>query len=74
MATAMSVTGKEEGEGSKGISMVTRVVGKRMATATKRAMATKTRETGKEEGTDKGSKSNGNGKEDDGYGKQGQQQ
>jgi hypothetical protein len=47
--------------------MATRVAGKRTATVTKRVMATKTREAGKEEGNSnsKGCKSNGNGKEDD---------
>jgi hypothetical protein len=46
--------------------MVTRVEGEwtAMAMATKRAMATKLREAGKEEGNSKGRKSNCNGKED----------
>jgi hypothetical protein len=42
----------------------TRVVDERMAMATKRAMVMKTRETGKEEGNVKGSKSNGNDEEE----------
>ncbi len=44
--------------------MATRVAGKRMAMATKRAMEIKTKELGKDEGNDKGGKSDGNGKED----------
>ncbi len=55
---------KEEGEGSKAMAMATRVAGKLTATATKRVMATKTREAGKEEGNGTGGKSNGDGKED----------
>ncbi len=60
----MRVAGKEEGKGGKAMAMATRVAGKRMATATKRVMAMKTREAGKEEGNGKGGKSNGNGKKD----------
>ncbi len=43
---------------------MTRVVGEQTASVTKRAMAMKTREAGKEEGNGKGSKSSGDGKED----------
>jgi hypothetical protein len=64
MATAMRMVGEEEGKGGKAMAMATRVVGKRTLTAMKRAMATETREAGIEEGNGKGSKSNGNGKED----------
>ncbi len=66
MVTAMTrVAGDKEGKGSKAMATATRVVGKRMVTATKRAMAMKTREECKEEGNGKGGKSNGNGKEED---------
>jgi hypothetical protein len=51
------------------MGMTTRVVGKQMATATMRAMVTKTMEAGKEKVNSKGIKSDGNGKED-GDGKQ----
>jgi hypothetical protein len=70
MVTAIRVASNTEGEGSKAMAMATRVVGKQMATATKRAMATKTREAGNKEGNGKSGKSNrdgkveGNGKED----------
>jgi hypothetical protein len=50
MVTAMRVVGDEEGEGSKAMAMETRVAGGVTATATKRGMAMKTREAGKEEG------------------------
>ncbi len=66
---AMRVAGEEEGKGGKAMALATRVVGKWTATATKRAMTTKTREVGKKEGNGKGGKSNGDGKED-GNGKQ----
>jgi hypothetical protein len=59
MVTAMRMAGDKEGEGGKAMTMVTRVVGKRMATATKRAMRMKTREAGEEEGNGKGGKSIG---------------
>jgi hypothetical protein len=64
MATAMRVVGDKEGKGGKVMVMATRVAVNRTAMAMKRAMATKTREAGKEEGNGKGSKSNGDGKED----------
>jgi hypothetical protein len=64
MSMAMKVAGKEEGEGGKAMAMATRLVGERMVTAIKRAMATKMREAGEEEGGGNGSKSNGDGKED----------
>ncbi len=64
IATAMRVAGKEEGKGGKAMVMGTRVAGKPILTAMKRAMTTKTREVGKEEGNGKGGKSNGNGKDD----------
>jgi hypothetical protein len=64
MTTAMRVAGKEEGKGGKAMAMTTRVVGKQMATVTKRVMAAKTREAGEKEGNGKGGKSNGDGKED----------
>ncbi len=60
MMTAMRVTGKDEGKGGK----ATRMAGKLTATQTKSAMATKTREAGKEEGIGRGGKSNGDGEED----------
>ncbi len=44
MATGMRVAGKEEGEGGKAMARATRVAGERTAMATKRAMATKTKE------------------------------
>jgi hypothetical protein len=46
------------------MAMATMVAGKQMEAARKRAMATKTREVGEEEGNGKGGKSNGNGKEE----------
>ncbi len=57
--TAMRVASNEEGEGGKAMAMVTRVVGERTAMASKRAIAMKTREAGKEESDGKGGKSNG---------------
>jgi hypothetical protein len=66
MVPAMKVVDDEEGEGGKAMAMVTRVAGERMAVATKRAMAMKTREASKEEGNGKGVKSNGGGKEESG--------
>ncbi len=60
----MRVSGKEGGKGGKAMVLATRVAGKQMGSATKRVMATKTREAGKEEGNGKGGMSNGNGKED----------
>jgi hypothetical protein len=64
ITTAMRVVGEEEGKGGNTMVLMTRVAGERMATGTKRAMATKTREAGKEEGNGKGDKSNDNGKEE----------
>jgi hypothetical protein len=64
MATAMRVAGEEEGKGGKAMAMATRVVGKWTLMASIRAMVTKTREEGIEEGNGKSGKSNGNGKED----------
>jgi hypothetical protein len=61
---AMRVVGIEEGKGGKAMVIVTWVAGKGMATMTTRAMVTKTKEVGEEEGNSKGRKSNGNGKED----------
>ncbi len=69
----MRVGGEEDGKGGKAMALVTRVAGEQMATAVKRAIATKMREAGKEEGNGKGGKSNGNGKEDS-DGKQQQRQ
>ncbi len=43
MKTTMTVAGNKEGKGGKVMATATRVVGKRMVTATKRAMVTKTR-------------------------------
>jgi hypothetical protein len=43
-------TGKEEGKGGKAMALATRVAGKWMATGTKRVMAMKMTEAGKEEG------------------------
>ena len=60
----MRVAGDKEGKGGKAMVMATRVAGKQMATATKRAMARKTRQVDEDEGNGKGSKSNGDGKED----------
>ncbi len=64
MATTMRVVGNKEGKGSKAMAMATRVASERMAIAMKRAMATKTRETCKEEGNGRAGKSDSNGKED----------
>jgi hypothetical protein len=64
MTIAMRVVGEEDGEGGKAIALATRVVGEWMATATKRAMATKMREAGKDDGNCKGGKTNGEGKKD----------
>jgi hypothetical protein len=58
----MRVVGKEENKGGKAMALATRVAGEWTATATKRTMAMKTREVGKEEGNGKGGKSNGNSK------------
>ncbi len=60
MMTSMRVAGEEEGEGGT----ATGVAGERAATQTKSAMAMKTREAGEEEGIVRGTKRNGNGKED----------
>jgi hypothetical protein len=60
----MRVPSEEEGKGSKAMAMATRAGDERMATLMKRAMATKMREVGKDEGNGKGGKSDGNGKED----------
>jgi hypothetical protein len=60
MAMVIRVAGNNEGEGGKAMAMATRVSGKRTVTAKKRAMATKTREVGEEEGNGKGGKSDGN--------------
>jgi hypothetical protein len=57
MTMAMRVVGKEEGKGNKAMALATRVAKERMATATKRAMVTKTREAGRKEGNDKDGKS-----------------
>jgi hypothetical protein len=64
MAMAMRVAGDKEGECGKAIVMVTRVVGKPTAMATKRVMLMAKREAGKEEGNGKGNTTNGDGKED----------
>jgi hypothetical protein len=42
MKMAMRVVGDKKGDGGKAMTMATRVAGDRTATATKRAMATKT--------------------------------
>ncbi len=47
MVMAMRVAGNEENMGGKAIAMATRVIGKRTATATKRAMVMAIREAGK---------------------------
>jgi hypothetical protein len=62
-ATAMRVAGVEEGKGGKAMTMATRVAGEQTAMATMRAMMTKMKEVGEEEGNGKGGKSNGKGKE-----------
>jgi hypothetical protein len=62
--TAMRVAGVEEGKGGKAMVMATRVAGKWTATARMRAMVTKTKEAGEEEGNGKGGKSDGDGEED----------
>jgi hypothetical protein len=49
VATAMSVAGSKEGDGSKAMAMTTKIVGKWTATATKIAMATKTMVEGKQQ-------------------------
>jgi hypothetical protein len=64
MATTIRVAGNKEGKGGMTMVMATRMAGEWMAMAMKRAMATKMREEGKEEGNGKGSKSHDNGKED----------
>ncbi len=60
---AMRVAGIKEVEGSKAMAMMTRVAGKGLATVTIRAMVTKSKEAGEEEGNGKGGKSNGDGKD-----------
>jgi hypothetical protein len=60
----MRVAGKEEGKGGKAVALATRVVGERMLTVKKRAMAMKTREVGREEENGKSGKSDYDGKED----------
>jgi hypothetical protein len=62
ITTTMRVAGEGEGKAGKTMAMATRVVGKHTAMLTKRAMAKKTREVGKEEGNGKGGKSNGDAK------------
>ncbi len=62
-AVAKRVAGIKEGESGKAMVMATRVAGKQMATARTRAIVTKTKEAGEEEGNGKGSKSDCNGKE-----------
>jgi hypothetical protein len=69
----MRVAGNKEGKGSKAMAMATRVAGEQTVMARMRAMATTTREVGKEEGIGKGDKNNVDGKED-GNGKGQQQQ
>jgi hypothetical protein len=69
MAMTMRLVREEESEGGKAMARATRVAGKWIMTAMKRAIATMMREAGKEEGNGKGGKSNGDGKED-GNGKQ----
>jgi hypothetical protein len=73
MMMAMRVLGEEEGKGGKAMAMATRAAGELTATLMKSAVATKTREVGKEEGIGRGGKSNSDGKED-GNCKQRQQQ
>ncbi len=68
-AMAMRVVGVKEGEGGKAMVMATRVAGEQTATATMRAIVTKTKEAGEEKGNGKGGKCNGNG-EESGNGKQ----
>jgi hypothetical protein len=70
---AMRVVGIKEGEGSKVMAIATRLTGKQTATMMTRAMVTKTKEVGEEEGNGKGGKSDGYGKES-GNGKQQRQQ
>ncbi len=60
MMMGMRVAGEEEGKGGK----ATRVARELTATQTKRAIAAKTREAGKEKGIGRGGKSNGDGEED----------
>jgi hypothetical protein len=62
MTTAMRVAGDKEGEGSKAMTMATRVAGEWTGMATKRAVLTATREACKEEGNGKGDTSNGDSK------------
>jgi hypothetical protein len=69
----MKVAGVKEGEGGKGIVMATRVAGAQMAMTTTRAMVTKTKEAGEEEGNGKGGKSNGDSKESSDGERRGQQ-
>jgi hypothetical protein len=64
----MRVVAVKEGKGGKVMAMATGVAGKRTVTATTKAMVTKMKEVGEEEGNGKGGKSDGDGKED-GYGK-----
>jgi hypothetical protein len=61
---AMRVAGVKEGKGIKTMARATRVAGKQTAMVTTRAMVTKVKEAGEEEGKGKGSMSNGDGKED----------
>jgi hypothetical protein len=63
-AMAMRVAGIKVGEGGKVVGMATWVAGERTATARARAMLTKIKEVGEEEGNGEGGKSNGDGKED----------
>ncbi len=64
MAMVMRVEGNKESKGGKAMAMVTRVVGKQMAMATKKVMEMKTKEAGKEERNGMGIKSYGDGKEE----------
>ncbi len=52
MEMTMRVVGNKEGKGSKAMVIETRVAGEQMATATKRAMTTKTRSAGAGGGND----------------------
>jgi hypothetical protein len=75
MVTAMRVACNKENEGCKAMTTAKRVTGERMATATKRAMATAMMEVSEEEGDGKGGKSDGDGHkegngEEDGDGEQ----
>jgi hypothetical protein len=60
LGMAMRGAGKEEGKGGKAMAMATRMVGKRMATATKRAMAMSTRVAGKQQQQDNEGNSDSN--------------